>query len=193
MFTNKYYETNDLRRFGNFASVGNNVKIAENCIILGQENIHIENNVRIDPFTTISAIGGYIRLGNNIHIGSYCFLAGGCGIVMEDFSGLSQGVKIYSKTDDYSGKYLTNPTVPVEYTNAIGKEVWLHRHVIVGSSSVILPGASIPEGCAIGALSLVAKTQEMKPFEIWAGNPLTYIKSRDRLLLQHELNYLGNN
>ncbi len=36
-------------------------------------------------------------------------LSAGDGIVMEDFSGLSQGVRIYSRTDDYSGKFLTNP------------------------------------------------------------------------------------
>jgi acetyltransferase-like isoleucine patch superfamily enzyme len=189
MFTNRYYETNDLRRFGNFASVGENVRIAENCIILGQQNIHIGNNVRIDPFTTITAIGGYVRIGSNIHIGSYCFLAGGCGIVMVDFSGLSQGVKIYSKSDDYSGKYLTNPTVPSEYTNATGEEVWLQKHVIIGSASVILPGVILPEGCAIGALSLVTRSSKFEPFNIYAGNPLTLIKERSRLLLQLEEQY----
>ena len=38
---------------------------------------------------------------------------------MKDFSGISQGVKIYSNNDDYSGNFMTNPTVP-SFTAATG-------------------------------------------------------------------------
>ena len=34
---------------------------------------------------------------------------------MKDFSGISSRCTIYAESDDYSGKFLTNPTVPDEY------------------------------------------------------------------------------
>ena len=115
-FNQGYYNENDLKDAG-FKKLGKNVQIAKNCTVVGVENITIGDNVRIDGYCTIIATGeGWLELGSYIHIGSYSLLSAGAGIRMEDFSGLSQGVKIYSKTDDYAGKHLTNSTVPEKYT-----------------------------------------------------------------------------
>ena len=77
------------------------------------ENISIGNNVRIDGFCTLIANGnGWIEIGSFIHIGGWSFLSARNGVIMKDFSGISQGVKIYSNNDDYSGNFMTNPTVP---------------------------------------------------------------------------------
>ena len=109
MFNLCYYSGADLKNAG-FRKLGKNVSIAKNCTIIGIKNILIGDNVRIDGYCSIIAAGtGYVELGSFIHIGGYCMLSAGDGIVMEDFSGLSQGVRIYSRTDDYSGKFLTNP------------------------------------------------------------------------------------
>ena len=124
-FKSSYYNEIELRSFG-FESVGTNVKIAKNNIIEGVENISIGNNVRIDGFCTLIANGnGWIEIGSFIHIGGWSFLSGSNGISMEDFSGISQGVKIYSNNDDYSGNHLTNPTVPSKFTSATGGPVKL--------------------------------------------------------------------
>ena len=66
-------------------------------------------------------------------------------------------MRIYSKSDGYSGHALTNPTVPAEYLNNKSGKVCLERHVVVGSGSVILPCVSIKEGNSVETLSLVQK------------------------------------
>ncbi len=107
-----YYYENELKSFG-FKAIGSNVKIAKNCLIVGASNISIGDNVIIDAFCSIIASGnGNLRIGSYVHIGAFCHLLASEGIELKDFSGLSQGVKIYSKTDDYSGNSLTNPTIP---------------------------------------------------------------------------------
>jgi len=123
-------------------------------------------------------------LGSYIHIGGYCALLAGEGIVMEDFSGLSWNVQIYTKSDDFSGKYMTNPTVPAKYTNVKGGRVTLGRHCIVGASSIILPKATLGDGVAVGALSMVTKSLE--PWGIYSGIPAKRIKDRSRKLLELE-------
>ncbi|MFT6990951.1 MAG: galactoside O-acetyltransferase [Paraglaciecola sp.] len=184
MFDPGFYTDKDLKNSG-FKSLGKNVAISKNCTILGIHNISIGDNVRIDSYCSIFATGsGYLTLGSYIHIGSYSSLSAGSGIVMGDFSGLSQGVKIYSRTDDYSGKFLTNPTVPSEFTGISEGKVTLGRHVIVGAGSVILPGSDIGEGASIGALSLVSK--DLEEWNVYFGSPAKKLKRRSRELLKLE-------
>lgn len=183
-----YYTEVDLVAFG-FKSVGNNVLVDKSCSIFGISNIEIGDNVRIDGYCTLNAIGGYLKIGSYIHIGAYCFVGAGAGVLLGDFSGLSQGVKIYSKTDDYSGLSLTNPTVPECFTSVFCGEVILGRHVIVGSGSVILPGVSIGDGASIGALALVTKS--LDGWGVFAGIPAKKIKMRSQELLVKEKQLLG--
>jgi len=61
--------------------------------------------------------------------------------------------------------------VPERYSNVKAAAVILRRHVIVGSGSIILPGVTLEEGTAIGALSLVRKSTE--PWTVYAGIPAT--------------------
>jgi len=178
-----YYTEDDLRGFG-FKSVGADVHIARNCAIGGLERISIGSHVRIDSFCTIYAGAGWLDIGSHVHIGGYCTFICGAGIRMEDFSGISHGVRIYSKSDDYSGQTLTNPTVPRKYTGIQSGTVTLCRHVIVGSGSVILPGVTIGEGSSVGALSLVHKS--LAPWGVYFGSPARRIKSRSKALLELE-------
>lgn len=82
---------------------------------------------------------------------------------------------------------MTNPTIPNLYKNVFSASVTLKRHVIVGSGTVILPGVTLNEGVAIGALSLVSKSCE--EFAIYAGSPAKFIKKRSRNLLTLEEQY----
>ena len=185
MFDSGYYTEAELRDAG-FKSVGKNVSIAKNCTIVGLKNISIGNDVRIDGYCSlIAADPGYLNLGSFIHIGSYCYLSAGSGIVMNDFSGLSLGVCIYSKSDDYSGKHLTNPTVPQKFLGTTAGKVEIGRHAIVGSGSVILPKVTIGEGSAVGALSLVSKT--LDSWGVYSGCPAKILKARRKDLLELEM------
>jgi galactoside O-acetyltransferase len=177
-----YYYENELKSFG-FKSIGTNVKIAKNCLIVGMPNISIGNNVIIDSFCSIIAPNsGYLKIGSFVHVASFCHLLASEGIELKDFSGLSQGVKIYSKTDDYSGHSLTNPTTPNLYKSLKKGKVIINEHVIIGAGSVILPNVEIGEGVSIGALSLV--NSNLKSWTLYIGNPLKKLSKKSRSLLK---------
>jgi galactoside O-acetyltransferase len=183
-----FHSSDALRDMG-FLSVGENVRVSTKASIYGASRISLGANSRIDDFCVLSAGEGGIYIGRNIHIAVMCSLIGKGRIELHDFSGLSNRVSIYSSSDDYSGEYMTNPTVPEQYTNVDHRNVVLERHVIIGSGSVILPGITIGEGTAVGALCLVSK--DLEPFGIYAGSPLKRIKARDKRLLELEKHYLA--
>ena len=179
-----YYNEHDLADAG-FREIGRDVNIAKTCTIMGLENISIGSNVRIDGYTLVTAEGsGWLNLGSFIHIGAHCCLGAGAGISMEDFSGVSHGCRLYSKSDDYSGKYLTNPTVPEDFTGVTSGEVRLGRHVVIGSGTVVLPNVTIGEGSSIGALSLVNRSLE--PWGVYFGSPVERLMHRCKNLLELE-------
>lgn len=188
LFDTTYYTEEDLAQ-ESFRSLGKNVRIAKNCTIVGAENISIGDNVRIDGYSSLVASGeGYIELGSYIHIGGNCVLLGGAGIRMETFSTLSWGVKLFSRSDDFSGEHMTNPTVPQKYTKASGGEIAIKKHVIVGANSIILPKVTLSEGVAVGALTLVNKS--LNEWGIYSGNPAKRIKERNRKLLTLEKEFV---
>ena len=168
----------------NFKFLGKNVLISDKASIYNSKNISIGDNSRIDDFCVISAGSEGISIGRYVHIACYCSLIGKERIEMHDFSGLSSKVSIYSSSDDYSGNFMTNPTVPETLTNVIHGKVVLEKHVIVGASSVVLPNITISEGVAIGAFSLVAK--DCEPFYIYTGVPAKKMKERSKNLLAME-------
>jgi galactoside O-acetyltransferase len=132
----------------------------------------------------IAAGLGELSIGDYVHIASYCALFAGEGISMADFSGLSSAVKIYSRSDDYSGHAMTNPTLPAEFTNVKRGPVRLHKHCIVGAGAVLLPDIELEEGCAVGALSLVTKS--LPAWNIYSGVPARRVASRSRAVLDLE-------
>ncbi len=171
-----------------FASVGENVQISDRASFYGVSRIALGNNIRIDDFCVLSAGIGGIAIGNYVHIAVYSSLIGAGQISLSDFCNISSRVSIYSSNDDYSGTTLTNPTVPSEYTGVTHADVFLGKHVIVGSGSVILPGVTLEDGVAVGALSLV--TKNCAAFGIYVGNPARRIKERKRDLLEVEKLFL---
>lgn len=184
-----FYSDEELADFG-FQSVGENVKISKKASIYGASRISIGRNVRIDDFCIISAGLGGIEIGNYVHIAAMSLLIGADKIVMADFSGLSSRVSVYSSSDDYSGRNMTNPTVPDQFKSVYSSPVIIGRHVIIGSGSVVLPGCILEDGAAIGALSLVSKNCDS--FGIYAGNPAKFIKERKRDLLSLEKKFLDS-
>ena len=182
-FDRGYYGPEELRTFG-FAAVGEDVRISKTCTIIGLPNITIGSHVRIDDKVTIIAASGRVSIGSYIHVGESCYLSAAGGITLSDFCGLSQGVRVYSVTDDYGGDHLTNPTVPKGYLGLQIAPVFLGRHVIIGSGSVILPGCTIGEGSSVGALSLVRTS--LDEWGVYAGTPARWAKARSKKLLELE-------
>jgi dTDP-4-amino-4,6-dideoxy-D-glucose acyltransferase len=181
-----YYSAEELQSLG-LASFGEDVRISRKTSLYNPGRISLGSHVRIDDYCVLSAGDGGIRIGNYVHVAVFCSVMGKEAITLDDFSGLSSRVSIYSSNEDYSGKHLTNPTVPDSYRGVENGPVSLGRHVIVGAGSVILPGIRIEDGAAVGSLSLV--TRNCETFAIYSGVPARRIgeRSRDLLALERQL------
>ena len=165
-------------------SVGSNVKISDKASLYNCEDISIGDNSRIDDFCLISAGKGGIEIGRYVHISAYTSIVGQGRVILEDFSGLSNKVAVFSSSDDFRDGMLTNPTVPDEFRSLIHEDVHLHKHVVVGAGSVLLPGSVIGEGTSVGALALVHKSLE--PWSAYVGNPARRVGERSKKLLDLE-------
>lgn len=171
-----------------FKHLGTNVRISDKASIYNPDQIEIGDHSRIDDFCVIS---GKVIIGRNVHIAVFCNVAGGeKGVTFEDFSGLAYGCHVFTQSDDYSGRTLTNPTVPGKYKREIKKAIVIGRHSIVGTSSLIFPGVILAEGTSVGALSMVTKSTEA--WSVYFGNPAKRIKARRRDLLELEKEYLSD-
>ena len=74
-----------------------------------------------------------------------------------DYTGISSHCAVYAASDDYSGDFMTNPTVPEKFTNVIEEPVVIKKYSNIGAGCIILPGVTIAEGCAL--LSLIHISQ----------------------------------
>jgi len=182
-----YYTQEELKQL-EFKYLGKNIKISNKASIYNFDQISIDDNSRIDDFCVIS---GKIKIGKSVHITPMCLVAGGeKGIVFEDFATIAYGVQVFTQSDDYSGKTMTNSTIPIKYKNEYKKKVILKKHSIVGAGSIIMPGVTLAKGTSIGAMSLVLK--DTKSWSIYIGNPAKKIKRRKKDLLKLETQYLKN-
>lgn len=180
-----YLGEDDLKAMG-FKKLGSGVKISDKAAIYDAALIELGDHTRIDDFCVIS---GRVVTGRNVHIAVFCNVAGGTeGVTLSDFSGLAYGCHVFSQSDDYSGASMTNPTVPAAYKRETKARVHVGRHCIVGAHSVILPGVTMADGAALGAMSLL--TVSTQPWSIYAGVPARRLKDRKMDVLTLEARYL---
>ena len=180
-----YLSNDELTDIG-FKTLGKNVKISDKASIYNPEFMEVGDNSRIDDFCVIS---GNVFIGKYVHIAPLCLVAGGePGVTMDDFSGLAYNAQVFSQSDDYSGRSLTNPTVDDEFKKELKSKVVIGRHVIVGASSIVGPGVILAEGCAIGAMTFVNKSTD--PWGIYVGNPARRVKERKKNILELENQFL---
>jgi galactoside O-acetyltransferase len=163
---------------------GSNVQISDKASFYNPGSITIHDNSRIDDFCVLSAGEGGIEIGRNVHLAVFVSLIGKGRITISDFANFSSRISVYSSNDDYSGEYMTNPTIDEKYTNVTHDDVFIGKHVIIGTGCVILPGVKINEGASIGSLSLVK--EDCIRFGIYAGIPAKFIKPRMENLLELE-------
>ena len=181
-----FYTKVELESIG-FKAVGDGVLISRNAKYYSPETISIGDIVRIDDICILS---GVITIGSYVHISaSTILIAGKAGIQIEDFATVSQRVNIFARSDDYSGQTMTNPMIPRTYRRLDEAKVTIKRHSIIGCGTVIMPGVTIEEGTAIGAMSFVNRST--KPWTIYAGIPAQPIKKRSQELLRLEEEFLA--
>ena len=168
-----------------FKYLGKHVNVSDKASIYNAAHIHLDDNCRIDDFCILSAGEGGLHVGKYVHIAAYSSLIGSEQIYLADFSGISSRVSIYSSSDDFSGASMPHPTIPEKFRHVTSQKVFCARHTIIGAGSVVLPGVTLSQGVAIGAMSLVVPGEYLE-FMIYAGIPAKRIKDRKRNVLELE-------
>lgn len=146
-------------------------------IVHDGSNFSIGDHSQIDDFVFINA-GKMCRIGRFVHIASFVSVIGGGELYMDDFSGFSAGCRVITGTDDFTGPFMTGPTVPREFTHYEVSRVTVEKHVIVGTNAILFPGVTIGEGAAVGAGAIVRR--DLAPWGVYSGQPLRQIGVRDR-------------
>jgi len=147
-----------------FKKIGKGCLISNKASFIGEKNICLEENVRIDDYAVIVAFDGDISIGSNTHIGALTYILGSGGVKIGDNCNISQGVKIYSKSDNYKIK----KKIPYK------SKVLILDNCIIGSNSVILPGSKLNKNVRIGALTIVNK--EIKSNRLYFNNQTKLVK-----------------
>jgi acetyltransferase-like isoleucine patch superfamily enzyme len=124
-----------------------------------------------------------VKIGVCSHVASGCSIAGGgytCTI--GDFVSLSSGVKVWCVSDDFVNDVVTIVPRGMENpkTNLITGDVNFANYTAVGSSSVVMPRNTIPEGTVIGALSFVPAGFEFEEWAVYVGAPIRLVKKRNK-------------
>jgi galactoside O-acetyltransferase len=172
-----------------FRHLGRSVRISDRAAIYTPEHISIGDFSRIDDFCVLS---GRVTIGRNVHVAVMSNIAGGePGVTLGDFAGLAYGCQLFAQSDDYSGRSLTNPTVPPRFKpGEIRLPIHIGRHCILGTYATVFPGVTIGEGTSVGALSLVTKSTDV--WSVYAGRPARRMKARHRDILELEAAYLAS-
>lgn len=153
------------------------------------EFFHAGEHSIVDDFCYFST---RVVLGLGCHIASGCSVAGGREHLFSlgDLSSLSSGVKIWCSSNDFRGGLVAMPPpeFPAAELGIRSGDVSLGAYTGVGANTVILPANHIPEGVAIGALSLVPSEFPFEPWTLYAGIPIRKIgaRHRDKILRQAE-------
>jgi acetyltransferase-like isoleucine patch superfamily enzyme len=174
-----FYTEDELLGLG-LGHVGMGVQLSRKVSLYKPQEIYLDDHCRIDDFCILS---GNIKIGKYVHIAAYCGLfSGGTGIMMDDFSGLSSRCSLYAESDDYSGEFMINPTVPEHLRHVISAPIHMQRFSVVGVGGVLLPGATMKEGAVLAALSLLKETADA--WKIYAGVPSVYKKERHKNIIE---------
>jgi len=178
-----FYTIAELETLG-LKKYGENVCISRYARIYNPGNMSIGNNVRIDDFCILSAGNNPFILEDYIHISAGVYIYGQNGFHMKSLTNISAGSKIYTQSDSFCGNYLIGPSIPNRLRNVYGSPLVIEKYTIIGAGSIVLPGAIIGEGVAIGANSLI--TKDCKPWSIYGGSPAKFIKERSKKLIELE-------
>ena len=180
MSNNFFHKEQYLRSIG--IKCGKSCRVHSTVIISNPKNLILGSNVRIDAFTTILSVKK-IHIKNYIHIGPYVVLhSGGGEIKLENFCGISAGVKIYTHVDDYTGKEFYSPFNAVSKKNGKRSSIHIKKYVILAPNVIVVPGAKFGEGTVIGAQSVVySKTS---PWTTYFGLPLKKISKRQKSFIK---------
>lgn len=117
----------------------------------------------------------HIQLGANVSFNNFCHLTATADAPILIGDDVMCGPFLVMNTGDHgfeSGKQKIRDQRSRRESIIVGNDVWLAARVTV------LRGARIPDGCVIGACSLVTRHNKLTPYSVWAGTPLRKIGER---------------
>jgi acetyltransferase-like isoleucine patch superfamily enzyme len=166
--------------------VSSNTRIRhQNYFVIGEDSI-------VDDFCYFST---KVRIGRCTHIASGCSIAGGADMQFQigDFCSLSAGVKIWCTSDDFVNDLVTviPPDLEQVKNHLLRGDVVLDDYTAVGTNSVIMPGNHLPEGTAIGALSFVPADFEFRPWSVYVGIPIRFLRPRNQVNVMEQVRRLN--
>lgn len=156
--------------------MGENVRIFDPIAIIKPEMISIGSHVILSEFAYLNG-GMGLFIGNHVHIAAHSCISGGGFCVMEDFTGISAGVRLVTGSAKFNGEGLTSPTLPIEFQAVTRSYCIIRKHATLATNVIVHPGVIIGEGTIVGSGSIV--TRDTEPWSIYMGTPARKVKDRD--------------
>lgn len=166
-----FFSSRELVALG-LGTFGRSVSLSRFARIYAPERIFLGDEVRIDDFALLSPGDGAIRLAGRNHVAAGAMLFG--DIELAEGATISGRAAVYATSDDFT---ILAPTYPhAEGRRLVRSHVRLGRDVVLGTGATVLPGASVGDGIAIGAMSLV-RLPLSRP-GVYAGVPARWLRER---------------
>ncbi len=162
--------------------------ISDRIRIRHPEEFHVGVYSIIDDFCYFST---KVRVGVGSHIASGCSIAGGGSrsFSLGDFCSLSSGVKVWCTSNDFVNDLIAimpDGCLDLE-SDLLQGDVSIENYCGVGANTVIMPANTLPEGVAIGALSFVPYKFPFRPWSVYAGSPIRFLKARNKEMVMRKV------
>jgi galactoside O-acetyltransferase len=165
---------------GKLRKCGKGVLIYPLARIAKPEVVEVADYAKIDDFVFING-GQGVKIGRYVHISAFTSIFGGGELIVEDYAGLSEGVRIVTGTETYQGGKRMSAALPLDQRNVILGIVVIEKDAFIGTNSVVHPNVRIGEGAIIGSGSLVLS--DIEPWSINVGSPCRKIGERPRVIV----------
>lgn len=147
---------------------GEHVFIGHNTMFANPERIFLDDRVRIDPFCFITT---GLETGSNIQICAYAMLSGGQehNILLRDWTFIGYGSKLFCASEDYRGNL--GPVNEFWGWNEIRRgDIEFMPYSGIASDVMVFPKVTLPEGCTVGAKSLIYNNKHLMPWTVHMGD-----------------------
>ena len=116
--------------------------------------------------------GAEFTLGDNCIFGGDAYIRVSCALRMGDHSGIAEhgSMRDANHGIEAGSDFMGQPSFHAPIT--VGRDVW------IGAGCRILAGATLPDGCIIGANSVVLKGSVLVPGGVYGGVPVRLLKMR---------------
>ena len=127
---------------------------------------HIGNDTTIGQHVSIGALA---HIGQRVVIGDACKIQGAAYIADECV--LESGVFIGPSA------VLLNDKFPPSNDRGKWKPVTVEEGAVIGGHATVVPGCTVGRNSVLAAGAVL--TKDLPPNEVWAGNPATFLMSRE--------------